>query len=102
MLKAVVVGVERAVAVAARGGDVAYSIIAHRQIPLPFGVAGIAGGERLSNLEAVVVGLERAVAVAARGGDVAYSIIAHGQIPLPFGVAGIAGGERLSQSRGHP
>ena len=70
-LEAVLIGFERAVAVAAGGADIADAVIADGEIALPFGVVGIARGELLSNVEAVLIGFERAVAVAAGGADIA-------------------------------
>ena len=87
-VEAVLIGFERAVAVAAGGADVADLVIADGEIALPFGVVGIARRELLSNVEAVLIGFERAVAVAAGGADVADAVIADGEIALPFGVVG--------------
>src|SRR5579883_3344431 len=95
-VEAVLIGFERAVAVAAGRADVTDAIIADRQIALPFGIIGIAGGQPLSYVEAVLIGFERAVAVAAGRADVTDAIIADRQIALPFGIIGIAGGQPLS------
>ena len=50
-VEAVLIGFERAVAVAAGGADVADAVIAHGEIALPFGVVGIARRELLCNVE---------------------------------------------------
>ena len=68
---------------------------AHHEIRLPFGVAGVARREQLSNVESVLIGFERAVKVASVGADVADAVITDGEIALPFGFVGVARRELL-------
>ena len=78
-----------------RHQHVADLLVGDRQIALPLRVAGVGGGETLSDGKAVAVRLERLVELALRHQHVADILVGDRQIALPLRVAAIGGGEAL-------
>ena len=89
MARAVAVRLQRAGEVALRDLHVADSVVRHREIALPAGVAGIGVRQARADREAVAIRFERLAGVTLFGLHVADFIVRHREIALPAGVAGI-------------
>ena len=63
---------------------------------MPFGVSGVAAGERFGNGEVGAVGRKRAIAIALRAKHVADPFMADREVAVPFGVGGVAAGEHFA------